>query len=125
MLCVEVSLTISSRYLLTSRTSSCSFPPSEVTFHVPRASLSIRGSGLPRSPPSSATQSSLHRSLTVPPAGGGPTGGCPRVSPSGMARLGPTRNNPATRHSLTGHQAWLQGGTPVPPYRVTSHASFV
>ncbi|MED6282050.1 hypothetical protein CHARACLAT_027980 [Characodon lateralis] len=36
---------ISSRYLSTSRTSSGSFPPSEVTFHVPRASLSIRGSG--------------------------------------------------------------------------------
>ncbi|MEQ2280624.1 hypothetical protein AMECASPLE_021839 [Ameca splendens] len=33
------------------------------------------GIGPPRSPPSSATQSSLHRSLTVPPAGGGPTGG--------------------------------------------------
>ncbi|KAK5605584.1 hypothetical protein CRENBAI_009770 [Crenichthys baileyi] len=44
-LCVEVSPTISSRYLSTSRTSSGSFPQSEVTFHVPRASLSIRGSG--------------------------------------------------------------------------------
>ncbi|MED6262251.1 hypothetical protein ATANTOWER_016679 [Ataeniobius toweri] len=44
-LCVEVSPTISSRYLSTSRTSSGSFPPSEVTFHVPRASLSIQGSG--------------------------------------------------------------------------------
>ncbi|MED6274159.1 Actin-binding LIM protein 3, partial [Characodon lateralis] len=35
------------------------------------------GIGPLRSPPSSATQSSLHRSLTVPPAGGGPTGGWP------------------------------------------------
>ncbi|MEQ2198251.1 hypothetical protein XENOCAPTIV_010077 [Xenoophorus captivus] len=41
----EVSPTISSRYLSTSRTSSGSFPPSEVTFHVPIASLSIWGSG--------------------------------------------------------------------------------
>ncbi|MEQ2227555.1 hypothetical protein ILYODFUR_038830 [Ilyodon furcidens] len=97
MLCVEASLTISSRYLSTSRTSSGSFPPSEVTFHVPRASLSIRWIGPPRSPLPSAAQSSLHRSLTVPPACVGPTGGWSRVSHSGLARLGPARNNPATR----------------------------
>ncbi|MEQ2179925.1 hypothetical protein GOODEAATRI_030310 [Goodea atripinnis] len=54
------------------------------------------------SPPLSATQSSLHRSLTVPSAGGGPTGGWPRVSRSGLARLGPAMSNPATRRSLTG-----------------------
>ncbi|MEQ2300800.1 hypothetical protein AMECASPLE_029635 [Ameca splendens] len=40
-LCLEVSPTISSRYLSTSRTNSGSFPPSELNFHVPRASLSI------------------------------------------------------------------------------------
>ncbi|MED6253460.1 hypothetical protein ATANTOWER_030208 [Ataeniobius toweri] len=45
MLCVEVSPIISSQYLLTSYTSSGSFPTSEVTFYVPRASLSIQGSG--------------------------------------------------------------------------------
>ncbi|MED6250358.1 hypothetical protein ATANTOWER_030609 [Ataeniobius toweri] len=44
-LCVEVSPTISSRYLSTTRTSSGSFPPGEVTFHVPRASVIIRRSG--------------------------------------------------------------------------------
>uniref|UniRef100_A0A672J828 Ankyrin repeat domain 6a n=1 Tax=Salarias fasciatus TaxID=181472 RepID=A0A672J828_SALFA len=42
-LCVEVSPTISSRYLSTSLTSSGSFPANEVTFHVPRASLCVRG----------------------------------------------------------------------------------
>ncbi|MED6294765.1 hypothetical protein CHARACLAT_024498 [Characodon lateralis] len=57
---------------------------------------------MPRSPPSSATQSSLHRSLTVPPAGGGPTGGWLRVTPLGLAWPGPARSNPATRRSLTG-----------------------
>ncbi|MEQ2302536.1 hypothetical protein AMECASPLE_007694 [Ameca splendens] len=129
-LCVEASPTISSRYLLTSRTSSGSFPPSEVTFHIPRASLSIRGSGHrglhlrpppkhpgigpPRSPPSSAAQSSLHRSLTVPPAGG-----------LGLARLGPARSNPANQvlSDESRSQAWLQGGTPTPSYRATSRAS--
>ncbi|MEQ2233263.1 hypothetical protein ILYODFUR_020089 [Ilyodon furcidens] len=35
----------------------------------------------------------------VPPAGGGPTGGWPRVSHSGLARPGPARSNPATRRS--------------------------
>ncbi|MEQ2257012.1 hypothetical protein ILYODFUR_029980 [Ilyodon furcidens] len=54
-----------------------------------------------RSLPSSAAQSSLHRSLTVPPAGGGPTGGWSRVSRLGLARPGPARSNPATRRSLT------------------------
>ncbi|MED6291011.1 hypothetical protein CHARACLAT_019319, partial [Characodon lateralis] len=34
--------------------------------------------------------------------GGGPTGGWPCVSPSGLARPGPASSNPATRHSLTG-----------------------
>ncbi|MEQ2289090.1 hypothetical protein AMECASPLE_029508 [Ameca splendens] len=42
---MEASLTISSRYLSISRTTSGSLPPSEVTFHVPRASLSIWGTG--------------------------------------------------------------------------------
>ncbi|MEQ2226586.1 hypothetical protein ILYODFUR_028861, partial [Ilyodon furcidens] len=46
-LCMEASPTISSQYLSTTRTSSGSFPPIEVTFHVSRASLSIRP---PRSP---------------------------------------------------------------------------
>ncbi|MEQ2305516.1 hypothetical protein AMECASPLE_038700 [Ameca splendens] len=59
------------------------------------------GIGPLRSPPSSAAQSSLHRSLTVPPAGGGPTGGWPRVSCLGLARSGPARSNPATRRSAT------------------------
>ncbi|KAI3373646.1 hypothetical protein L3Q82_022233 [Scortum barcoo] len=44
-LCVEVSPTISSRYLSTSRTSSGSFPPSEVTFHVPIARVLVQGLG--------------------------------------------------------------------------------
>ncbi|KAI3351319.1 hypothetical protein L3Q82_005864 [Scortum barcoo] len=49
-LCVEVSPTISSRYLSTSRTSSGSFPPSEVTFHVPIARVLFQGLGR-RGPP--------------------------------------------------------------------------
>ncbi|MED6271690.1 hypothetical protein CHARACLAT_022882 [Characodon lateralis] len=36
---------ISSRYLSTSRTSPGSFPPNEVTFHIPRTSPSNRRSG--------------------------------------------------------------------------------
>ncbi|KAK5608780.1 hypothetical protein CRENBAI_020273 [Crenichthys baileyi] len=59
------------------------------------------GIGLPRSPPSSAAQSSLHQMLTVPPAGSGPSGGWPRISHSGLAPPGPARSNPATKRSLT------------------------
>ncbi|MED6288857.1 hypothetical protein CHARACLAT_030558 [Characodon lateralis] len=95
------------RYLSTYRTSSGAFPPSEVTFYVPRASLSIRP---PRSPPSSAAQSSLHRPLTVPPAGGGPTGGWRCACTSGSARPGPARSNQATRRSLTGPSPGLAPG---------------
>ncbi|MEQ2234026.1 hypothetical protein ILYODFUR_027708 [Ilyodon furcidens] len=35
----------------------------------------------------------------VPPAGGGPIGGWPRISRSGFARAGPARRNPATMRS--------------------------
>ncbi|MED6258645.1 hypothetical protein ATANTOWER_010175 [Ataeniobius toweri] len=35
----------------------------------------------------------------VPPAGGGPTGGWPRITRSGLARPGSARSNPATRRS--------------------------
>ncbi|MEQ2289071.1 hypothetical protein AMECASPLE_029348 [Ameca splendens] len=59
--------------------------------------------GPPRSPPSSAAQSYLHRFLMVPPAGRGPTGGWPCVSRSGLARPGPVRSNPATRRSPKSH----------------------
>ncbi|MEQ2305582.1 hypothetical protein AMECASPLE_039309, partial [Ameca splendens] len=59
------------------------------------------GIGPPRSPPSSATQSSLHQSLMVPPAGGRPTGGWSRISHLGLVRPGPARSNPATRCSPT------------------------
>ncbi|KAI3365867.1 hypothetical protein L3Q82_000856 [Scortum barcoo] len=45
---MEVSPTISSRYLSTSRTSSGSFPPSEVTFHVPIARVLFQGLGRER-----------------------------------------------------------------------------
>ncbi|MED6289907.1 hypothetical protein CHARACLAT_007766 [Characodon lateralis] len=57
--------------------------------------------GPPRPPPSSAAQSSLHWTLMVPPAGGGPTWGWPRVSHLGLARLDPMRSNPATTRSPT------------------------
>ena len=40
-----MSPTISRRYLSTSCTSSGSFPPSDVTFHVPKARSCVRGSG--------------------------------------------------------------------------------
>ncbi|MEQ2248252.1 hypothetical protein ILYODFUR_017363 [Ilyodon furcidens] len=49
----------------------------------------------------------------VPPAGGGPTGGWLRVSPLGLARPGPARSNPVTRHSLTGPD--LRPGSRVGP----------
>ncbi|MEQ2164874.1 hypothetical protein GOODEAATRI_011186 [Goodea atripinnis] len=38
----------------------------------------------------------------VPPAGGGPTGRWPRISPLGLARPGPAKSNLATRRSPTG-----------------------
>ncbi|MEQ2301707.1 hypothetical protein AMECASPLE_038866 [Ameca splendens] len=94
---MEVSPIISSRYLLTSHTSSGSFPPSEVTFHVPRASLSIRRSG--------------HEGASRLLFGLGPAG---------------SREEQSSHQALSDEsrpQAWLQGGTPVPPYRATSHAS--
>ncbi|KAI3374493.1 hypothetical protein L3Q82_006312 [Scortum barcoo] len=77
--CVEVSPTISSRYLSTSRTSSGSFPPSEVTFHVPIARVLVPGIGSSRPPATTATQTTLHRPLMDLPAWvvslleGGPT----------------------------------------------------
>ncbi|KAI3363184.1 hypothetical protein L3Q82_011551 [Scortum barcoo] len=46
----EISPTISSRYLSTSRTSSGSFPPSEVTFHVPIARVLVQRIGSSRPP---------------------------------------------------------------------------
>jgi len=47
VLCMKVSPTISSWYRSTSRTSSGSFPASEVTFQVPRTSRRCRGSARP------------------------------------------------------------------------------
>ncbi|MEQ2263509.1 hypothetical protein XENORESO_008670 [Xenotaenia resolanae] len=115
-LCVEASPTISSRYLSTSRTSSGSFPPSEVTFHVPRASLSIWGSGRPI--------------LFAPVPHGSP---CRWWAHWGMASrllfgLGPAGSNKEqpSHQALSDEsrpQAWLQGETLAPPYRATSRGS--
>ncbi|KAK5603272.1 hypothetical protein CRENBAI_011296 [Crenichthys baileyi] len=101
--------TISSRYLSTSRTSSDSFPPSELTFQVPRASLSIRGSG--------------RRGLHLRPP---PNRLC--TSPSRFPAVGPagSREEQPSHQALSDEsrpQAWLQGGTPAPPYWATSRAS--
>ncbi|XDV12288.1 hypothetical protein PO909_000994 [Leuciscus waleckii] len=70
--------TISSWYLSTSRTISGSFPASEVTFHVPRASFRVQGSGcrgprlqLPPDPLSTGPLRSLLQ--VVSPREGGPT----------------------------------------------------
>ncbi len=52
-------------------------------------------------PPSTATRSTMHRPLTVPPAGGEPTGGRPHITLSGRARPGPMGGGPATRRSHT------------------------
>ena len=56
---VEVSPTISSRYRSASRTSSGSFPPSKVTFHVPMASVTFQRLGHrgPRPQPPSKSHS--------------------------------------------------------------------
>ncbi|MEQ2173482.1 hypothetical protein GOODEAATRI_032559 [Goodea atripinnis] len=70
------------------------------------------GIGPPRSPPSSAAQSSLHWSLTIPPAGGRPTGGMPCVSRSGLAQPGPASSNPATALCLTRHLEPVCHGRP-------------
>ncbi len=91
--CVAVIPTISSRYLSTSRTSSGSFP---TTSHVPKASLRVQRSGQSGPPPSPAAGSTVHRPLTVPPAGGEPTGGRPHVTLSGWARPGPMVGGPVT-----------------------------
>ncbi|KAK5612077.1 hypothetical protein CRENBAI_000744 [Crenichthys baileyi] len=72
--------------------------------------------GPPRSPSTIAAQSSLHRSLMVPPEGGGPTGGWPRVSRPGSHEEQPSHQ---ALSDESRSQAWLQGGTPAPPYRAT------
>jgi len=75
-LCLEVSPTRSSWYCSTSCTSSGSFPASEVTFHVPRASLCCRRSArpgpLPGQPP--GLHSTRRRCLSLWVVG--PQGGC-------------------------------------------------
>jgi len=75
-LCMEVSPNISSWYRSTSHTSSGSFPASEVTFHVPRASLCCWRSAppgpLPGLPPGLHSTRPRCLSLLVE----GPQGGC-------------------------------------------------
>ncbi|MEQ2289417.1 hypothetical protein AMECASPLE_032780, partial [Ameca splendens] len=114
--------TISSRYLLTSRTSSGSYPPSEVTFHVPRASLSIQGSGrrgvhLRPSASPLCTGPSRFPLQVVGPLGDGLTSlvwAWPARVPRGATQALSDESRP---------QAWLQDGTPALPYRATSRAS--
>ncbi|KAK5605496.1 hypothetical protein CRENBAI_011381 [Crenichthys baileyi] len=82
------------------------------------------GIGLPRSPPSSDAQSSLHRSLMFPPAGGGPTSLASRLS-FGLS-LARSHEEQPSHQALSNEsrpQPCLQGGTPAPPYRATSPAS--
>ncbi len=121
--CVEVIPTISSWNLSTSRTISGSFPASEVTFHVPRASFRVQGSGcrgprlrLPPDPLSTGPLRSLLQ--VVSPREGGPTS---------LLRAEHGR----TRGERPGHQAlayepqpraWLQGGAPAAPCRATSRS---
>ncbi|MEQ2240752.1 hypothetical protein ILYODFUR_018352 [Ilyodon furcidens] len=122
---MEVSPTISSQYLPTSHTSSGSFPLSEVTFHVPRASLSIWGSG----------RRGLHLRLPPNPLCTGPPRFLLQVAHWGMASrlsfgLGPAGSSKEqlSHQALSDGsrpQAWLQGGIPALPYRATSRASIV
>ncbi|KAK0132160.1 hypothetical protein N1851_033046 [Merluccius polli] len=110
LLCVEVRPTISSRNFSTSRTSSGSFPTSEVTFHVPRASFCSRGSDRQgprlRPPPSShCTRPLWPLLLVVSRREGGPTSSfraVPGRAPPGHQALA------AEPHP----QAWLQGEAP-------------
>ncbi|MED6250186.1 hypothetical protein ATANTOWER_026500 [Ataeniobius toweri] len=125
MLCMEASPTISSRYLLTSRTSSGSFPPSEVTFHIPRASLSIRRSG----------RQGLHLRLPPNPLCTGPSWfPLQVVGPLGdglasLVRAGPGWIDEQPSHQALSDQsrpqAWLQGGTLAPLYRAMSRTSIL
>ncbi|MEQ2311557.1 hypothetical protein AMECASPLE_021366 [Ameca splendens] len=118
--------TIYSRFLSTSRASSGSFTPSEVTFYFPRASQSIQRLG-------QQGPTFIHCTILSAPV--------PHGSPYrwwahwGMASrllfgLGPARSH----EEQPGHQplsnesqlrAWLQGGTPAPPYQATSRTSNV
>ncbi|KAK5598749.1 hypothetical protein CRENBAI_005017, partial [Crenichthys baileyi] len=86
--------------------------------------LSI-GDGLPRFPPCRPPNPLAPvPSPVFPPAfWGGPTGDGLHLSWVGPA--GPPKENPG-HQALSGEsrpQAWLQGGTPAPPYRATSRAS--
>lgn len=62
-LCIELCMTISRRYLSTSRTTSGSVSTREVMFHVPVPTM----------------HHTLYPTPTMPPVGGGPTGG-PHIS---------------------------------------------
>ncbi|XDV42619.1 hypothetical protein PO909_011248 [Leuciscus waleckii] len=89
---LEVIPTISSRYLSTSSTISGSFPASEVTFHVPRASFRVQGSGCRgprlRSPPDPLSTGPLRFLLqVVSPREGGPTS-------FGLSPAGPHEGRP-------------------------------
>ncbi len=103
----------SSRNLSTSRTISGSFPASEVTFHVPRASFRVQGSGclgprlrLPPDPLSTGPLRSLLQ--VVSPREGGPTS---------LLRAEPGRT--------PWGEAWLQGGAPAAPCQATSRSLFL
>ncbi|KAK5623584.1 hypothetical protein CRENBAI_011578 [Crenichthys baileyi] len=117
----------SSRYLSTSRKNApAPFPPQRGDIPRPQASLSIRGgpgaevSALFRHPIPFCTRTRL----AFPGVGGAPGGMALRLS----FRLGPagSREEQPGHQALSGEsrpQAWLQGGTPAPPYRATSRAS--
>ncbi|KAK9542918.1 hypothetical protein VZT92_000740 [Zoarces viviparus] len=79
MLCVEVSPTISSSYRSASCTSSGSFPSSEVTFHLPRASLCCRRSAHPGLPPDPPPGLHCTRPRCLSLRVVGPQGGCSMV----------------------------------------------
>ncbi|KAI3352163.1 hypothetical protein L3Q82_020977 [Scortum barcoo] len=72
-LCVEVSPTISGQYLSTSYMSSGSFPPSEVTFHVPIARVLVQGLGRRGPPPRLLPKPHCTGPLMDLPVGGEPT----------------------------------------------------
>ncbi|KAK3573359.1 hypothetical protein QTP86_024125 [Hemibagrus guttatus] len=61
--------------------------------------LIIPGFGSLGPPPMTATQNTLHQTLVLLPAGGGPTGRWAYVIPSGCARLSPAGKDSATRCS--------------------------
>ncbi|KAK3553556.1 hypothetical protein QTP70_004574 [Hemibagrus guttatus] len=84
--------------LVTSRTAPRLLRSTSTARLVP-PSLREKGFGSLGPPPMTATQNTLHQTLVLLPAGGGPTGRWAYVIPSGCARLSPAGKDSATSYS--------------------------